>query len=95
MTSIRDEHSSRKGRRRFVLGTLGLGGGTLLAALSSCRKAEPPAPSAPAETKPTPVPPELPDRKDPANFIRHGDNPLTLETRREKLGTSVLTASTV
>jgi DMSO/TMAO reductase YedYZ molybdopterin-dependent catalytic subunit/mono/diheme cytochrome c family protein len=101
MTSTHDEHTPREGRRRFVLGTLGLGGGTLLTALSSCREATAPPPpasapsEAPAEPEPTPAAPELPDNKDPANFIKHGDNPLTLETRREKLGTSVLTASTV
>ena len=101
MTSTHDEHTPREGRRRFVLGTLGLGGGTLLTALSSCREAAAPPPSAaapfeaPPKPEPTPAQPELPDNKNPANFIRHGDNPLTLETRREKLGTSVLTASTV
>jgi DMSO/TMAO reductase YedYZ molybdopterin-dependent catalytic subunit len=37
----------------------------------------------------------LPDGKQLANFIKHGDNPLTLETRREKLGASVLTPTSL
>ena len=102
MTSKHDEITSPEGRRQFVLGTLGLGGGALLTAVAGCRGDAPPAPSdaAPADTptapsEPETVAPELPDNKDPANFIKHGDNPLTLETRREKLGTSILTASSV
>ena len=91
----------RERRRRFVLGTLGVGGGALLTAVAGCRESTPPpsqpspAGKAPAEPPPPPTAPALPDGKDPANFIKHGDNPLTLETRREKLGTSVLTATSV
>ena len=101
MSTTQDEHSPEPGRRRFVLGTLGLGGGTLLTAVAGCRQDEP-SPSdgsAPLDQRDqpavAPTAPALPDHKDPANFIKHGDNPLTLETRREKLGTSVLTATTV
>jgi len=69
--------------------------------VAGCRE---PAPGAPSDAAPTHEPdgsvdtvaaPALPDNKDPANFIKHGDKPLTLETRREKLGTSVLTATSV
>ena len=100
MSTIDDEQYVERGRRRFVLRTLGFGGGTLLTAMAGCRRAEPAGPTEPAATKPTPpMPatpsPPLPDGKDPANFIKHGDNPLTLETRREKLGTSVLTNTRV
>ena len=97
MSTAHDEHSPHEGRRSFVLGTLGLGGSTLLTAVAGCRSATPPPPSDAAPAKqPAPVEaPALPDNKDPANFIKHGDNPLTLETRREKLGTSVLTATSV
>jgi len=97
MSTEHDEHSAHEGRRSFVLGTLGLGGGMLLSAAAGCREAAPPPTpdSEPAE-QPAPVEaPALPDNKDLANFIKHGDNPLTLETRREKLGTSVLTATSV
>jgi len=101
MSGKYDEQFVEPGRRRFVLGTLGLGGGTLLSAVAGCRDTEaPPAPpsasGAPSATLPSVVEaPELPDNKNPANFIKHGDIPLTLETRREKLGTSVLTATTI
>ena len=100
MTHTHDEPSPHEGRRRFVLGTLGLSGSALLTSVAACREATPaptpePVSDAPAAPKPAAAAPALPDGKDPANFIKHGDNPLTLETRREKLGTSVLTASSV
>ena len=97
MSTEHDEHSPHDGRRSFVLATLGLGGGTLLSAVAGCREAVPPStPESESAEQPAPVEaPALPDNKDPANFIKHGDNPLTLETRREKLGTSVLTATSV
>ncbi|HSN85086.1 MAG TPA: molybdopterin-dependent oxidoreductase [Polyangiales bacterium] len=101
------EHHERLSleRRRFVLRTLSIGGGALLGAVAGCRDSgtptidgsasEPKPPTEPEATAPKPAAPALPDGKDPANFIKHGDNPLTLETRREKLGTSVLTATSV
>ena len=97
MSSKHEEHSAHEGRRTFLLGTLGLGGGALLIAIAGCREATPPPPStSPPIEPPAPVEaPALPDGKDIANFIKHGDHPLTLETRREKLGTSVLTATSV
>ena len=97
MSTEHDEHSAHEGRRSFVLGTLGLGGGMLLSAAAGCREgAPPPTPDSEPAEQPAPVEaPALPDNKDLANFIKHGDNPLTLETRREKLGTSVLTATSV
>lgn len=98
-----------EGRRRFVAGTLGIvGGGTVLGALSGCQEpttklSQPPAPrrdypprsrvTAPGATAHTPVAPPLPDGKELKHFIKHGDNPLTLEARREFLGASVLTAT--
>lgn len=98
MSTTHDEHIPDEGRRNFVLGTLGLSGGTLLTA-AGCRQTAPPPPSAatrqPDGSMPAIEAPALPDNKDLANFIKHGDNPLTLETRREKLGTSVLTATSV
>ncbi len=99
--STRHEEDSLQGRRRFVLSTLSLGGGALVGAMAGCRESAPPSseagtPSQAPTTQEQPKPePALPDGKDPANFIKHGDNPLTLETRREKLGTSVLTATSV
>ncbi|MFW2390623.1 MAG: molybdopterin-dependent oxidoreductase [Polyangiales bacterium] len=101
MSKQDDEQSRREGRRQFVLGTLGVGGGTLLTAVAGCRETvSPPSTVSPPdggaiEAPPAPSEPSLPDNKDPANFIKHGDTPLTLETRREKLGTSVLTATSV
>ncbi|UCH29204.1 MAG: sulfite oxidase, partial [Myxococcales bacterium] len=98
MSTEYDEHFPEAGRRRFVLGAFSVGSGALLTAVAGCREAAPPPPTdSAAATVPAPVPPEpaLPDNKDPANFIKHGDNPLTLETRRERLGTSVLTATSV
>jgi DMSO/TMAO reductase YedYZ molybdopterin-dependent catalytic subunit/mono/diheme cytochrome c family protein len=101
MSNEHDPHFPEPGRRRFVVGALTAGGGALLTAVAGCREVGPGAgtdamPSDPNGTKlPAPVAPDLPDGKDIANFIKHGDNPLTLETRREKLGTSVLTATKV
>ena len=97
MSMERDEELSTLGRRRFVLSAVGAGGGALLSAVAGCRKSTPAAPgSQPGEASSLePEQPALPDGKDLANFIKHGDNPLTLETRREKLGTSVLTATSV
>ncbi len=101
MSTEHDEHTPRQDRRNFVLKAMGLGGSALLATVTGCREAEPPVTTEtappPELQKPEPAPrePALPDDKDPANFIKHGDNPLTLETRREKLGTSVLTATSV
>ena len=48
MSTTHDEHSPQEGRRSFVLGTLGLGGGTLLTAVTGCREAAAPPPSASA-----------------------------------------------
>jgi len=98
MSSTHDPQTPEPGRRRFVLGTLGLGGSTLLTAVVACRQTSAPPPAAeptPAPVDAAPTKAELPDGKDLADFIKHGDNPLTLETRREKFGTSVLTATRV
>ncbi|MGD8863220.1 MAG: molybdopterin-dependent oxidoreductase [Myxococcales bacterium] len=95
----------RTGRRRFVLGALSLSGGGLLLS-TGCRgehtvptpqepSAAPPAAQPPEPPSPPGAMPALPEGKDPANFIVHGDSPPTLETRREKLGTSVLTATSL
>jgi DMSO/TMAO reductase YedYZ molybdopterin-dependent catalytic subunit/cytochrome c553 len=104
MSRVQDGQLPEAGRRRFVIGALTAGGGALLT-VGACREAAPPPPDARAtgtsDLTPTPsdatAPPEpaLPDGKLLANFIKHGDNPLTLETRREKLGTSVITATSV
>ena len=97
MSIEHDEQSPDPLRRRFVVGALTAGGGALLTAVAGCREATPEPQPTPEPAAPEPPAPEpaLPDNKDPANFIKHGDNPLTLETRREKLGTSVLTATSV
>lgn len=108
-----DRQRVRRGRRDFVIGSLGVGvgGAGLLGGLIGCDRAAPPqkqppappaaAPSPVAEAPPSAAPttptelaePPLPDGKDPRHFIKHGDSPLTLETRREALGSSVLTAT--
>lgn len=94
MSSKQHEQSPDPARRRFVVGALTAGGGALLTAVAGCKESGAPAPIDSADAPaPSVLEPTLPDNKDPANFIKHGDNPLTLETRREKLGTSVLTAT--
>ena len=97
MSGEEHEHYPDPMRRRFVVGALSVGGGALLATAAGCRETAPPPSDPGVEPAPAPAAPEpaLPDNKDLANFIKHGDNPLTLETRREKLGTSVLTATSV
>lgn len=100
MSNEKTAKSPDSARRRFVVSALSVGGGAALTALG-CREATPGSPGAPGKsegTGSTPAPKtevELPDGKQLANFIKHGDKPLTLETRREKLGTSVLTATSV
>ena len=103
MKTEQEEQFPEPGRRRFVVSALGAGGGALLTAVAGCRESASKEAGVPADTpvsspgvpEPPPVEPPLPDGKDPSNFIKHGDNPLTLETRREKLGNSVLTATSI
>ena len=58
MSTTHDEHSAHEGRRRFVLGTLGLGGGTLLTAVAGAARPRPhptlspTRPNGPPQTKP-------------------------------------------
>lgn len=84
--------------RRGFLRTSLVGGGVAAATLLGCQtRQEAPALAASAAA-PVPVPPVpatvtlgLPDGLDPRNFIVHGLGPLTLETRRDRFGTSVIT----
>ncbi|MCB9631804.1 MAG: molybdopterin-dependent oxidoreductase [Sandaracinus sp.] len=88
-----------RGRRRFFAQALGVGGGALLGgAVIGCGDEPAVAPVAPPEVPPEvpPSPSEEPQGlpgKDPAAFVVHGATPPTMETRRELLGTSVITAT--
>ena len=93
-----DEVKTR-GRRAF-LRTAFIGGAAVVAA---CGDDEERTTSAPEPT-PTPTPePEaptsaaspLPDGLDPRDFVVHGLEPLTLETRRDRFGTSVVTPASL
>lgn len=100
MTDRSDAEPAR-GRRRFLTQALGVGGGVLLTGLAGCDDAPAATVPTPAETPetpaptPTPAPPEpvgLPG-KDMDALIVHGNTPPTWETRRELLGSSVITAT--
>jgi len=90
--------AKRRGRRAFLRTTL-VGGAAVVTACGSDEE----APSA-REPEPTPAPaPEpgpaadagLPDGLDPRDFVVHGVEPLTLETRRDRFGTSVITPASL
>jgi DMSO/TMAO reductase YedYZ molybdopterin-dependent catalytic subunit/mono/diheme cytochrome c family protein len=88
----------RRGRRAF-LRTSVLGGAAVVAA---CGADEERAPEATPEPTPGPEPTPaastdagLPDGLDPRNFVVHGLEPLTLETRRDRFGTSVVTPASL
>lgn len=87
-----------RARRRFFAQALGVGGAAVLGSTIGCgdESATPtptPTPTTPTPT-PTPAPsaPTLPG-KDLDAFVVHGNTPPTFETRRELLGTSVITAT--
>lgn len=92
------EKNRAPGRRLFLrAGVLGTGAAAL-ASLGCGRggESERPAPTAPPSEPTAPAPEAapsdaLPDGLDPRNFIVHGREPMTLETRRDRFGTSVIT----
>lgn len=87
---------SENGRRSFFRHALGVGGGALIGgSLVGCGEESPPvAPAAPSPVSPPPAEPQGLPGKDPSAFVVHGATPPTMETRRELLGTSVITATT-
>lgn len=86
-----------KGRRRFFSQALGVGGGALLAGVVGCGDEGPTAtsstPTDPAPSPPTRARAPLLPGKDMDALIAHGTTPPAYETRRELLGTSVVTAT--
>ncbi|MBX3275881.1 MAG: molybdopterin-dependent oxidoreductase [Sandaracinaceae bacterium] len=88
--------AERNGRRRFFAQALGVGGGALLAGAVGC-DTEPAPPVSPAPLPPAPLAPPAVDparaAKDMDALVVHSASPPTFETRREWLGTSVVTAT--
>lgn len=85
-----------RGRRRFFAQALGVGGGALLTTVVGCgddAAVVAPTPEPPTPPAPTPAPPAGLPGKDMDAFVVHGQTPPTFETRRELLGTSVITAT--
>lgn len=89
------ESEKLRGRRAFL--RAGLFGGAAVAV--ACGSEEGPAPT--PEPTPTPAPTPtaadagLPDGLDPRDFVVHGLDPLTLETRRDRFGTSAITPASL
>ena len=96
-----NEQIQRGSRRAFLRG--GLVGAAAIAACGGKtdeRAAASPEPAPeperePAAGSPTPPAPSLPDGLDPRDFVVHGLEPLTLETRRDRFGTSVVTPASL
>ena len=86
----------RRGRRAFLrAGVLG-GAAVAVACGSEERPAADPAPEPTPERTPAPAADAgLPDGLDPRDFVVHGLDPLTLETRRDRFGTSVVTPASL
>src|SRR5690554_2507156 len=77
-------------RRQFLRGTLGVGGGVLALGMGGC------APRGTAAPAPAPASAGLgggqwPDARDPGNFIDHGLQPVTIETRRGAMAMTAVT----
>ncbi|WP_372592243.1 molybdopterin-dependent oxidoreductase [Guyparkeria sp.] len=87
------EEARVKGRRRFFKQALGVGGGALLVGVVGSEEQSPEKPPAPTEPMPTESARLTLPGKDMDALISHGMTPPTLETRREFLGTSVVTAT--
>ena len=77
------ESNSPQSRRQFLQQGLLLGGATLL--WSACGEDVASGTSQSVRVTPS-TRPSLPDNLNPEDFIQHGLSPLTLETRRERLG---------
>lgn len=75
-------------RRTFLQGSLA---GGLMAWAAGCAPARTSAPSPAPGTGPAFDGGAWPDARDPADFIDHGLQPITIETRRAALGMSVIT----
>ena len=85
-----------RGRRRFFAQALGVGGAALIGSTIGCgdeaATTAAPTPTPTLIPAPTPTPSALLG-KDMDAFLVHGSTPPTFETRRELLGTSVITAT--
>lgn len=75
-------------RRSFLTRVMAAGSGLVLIGVAGCGSdtQAPAAVEAPGGTGDSGLPPG----KDPSNFIRHSENPLGLETRRQAFGTSAV-----
>ena len=86
-----------RGRRAFLRKSL-LGSAAVMAACGSDEQPTPapePADPAPSPEPAAPAAQQLPDGLDPRDFEVHGLEPLTLETRRDRFGTSVVTPASL
>jgi sulfite dehydrogenase len=75
-------------RRTFLQGSLA---GGLMALAAGCAPARNPAATPAPDTGPAFDGGAWPDARDPADYIDHGLQPITIETRRAALGMSVIT----
>jgi len=88
------ESDHRRGRRAFL--RAGVLGGAAVAVACGSDEAQPtPAPTPEPAPAPPPTDAGLPDGLDPRDFVVHGLEPLTLETRRDRFGTSVITPASL